>query len=123
MITKDGQIRTERALKLALAVLKEWRKGFPDDWTDFDTEAVTAIEEALTESALERMAKNEQELGLNYMEQAQQQEPCGWRMKHNGAWTYSFTEDAWDFVGRIPKAQHQQPSTASQENRNDYQRR
>ena len=37
------------ALKLALAVLKEWRKGFPDDWTDFDTEAVTAIKEALAQ--------------------------------------------------------------------------
>ena len=39
----------DEALKLALAVLKEWHKGFPDDWTDFDTEAVTAIKEALAQ--------------------------------------------------------------------------
>ena len=43
---------TEReALRLALAVLKEWRKGFPDDWTDFDTLAVNTIEEILAQAA------------------------------------------------------------------------
>jgi hypothetical protein len=40
------------ALKLALAVLKEWRKGFPDDWTDFDTEAAAAIREALADQCV-----------------------------------------------------------------------
>ena len=40
---------------------------------------------------------------------AQHTEPCGWRMKHNGEWAYSFTEDAWDFIRRVPKAQQQEP--------------
>ena len=46
----------DEALKLALAVLKEWRKGFPDDWTDFDTEAITAIREALAQPEQEPVA-------------------------------------------------------------------
>ena len=41
--------KKDKALKLALAVLKEWRKGFPDDWTDFDTLAVNTIEEILAQ--------------------------------------------------------------------------
>ena len=48
--------KEREALKLALAVLKEWRKGFPDDWTDFDTEAVTAIREALAQPEQEPVA-------------------------------------------------------------------
>jgi len=43
-------------LKLALAVLEEWRKGFPDDWTDFDAEAITAIEESLAQPEQEPVA-------------------------------------------------------------------
>lgn len=35
------------ALKLALEALLGWGKGFPDNWGDLDTEAVTAIREAL----------------------------------------------------------------------------
>jgi hypothetical protein len=38
------------AMKLALAVLKEWRKGFPDDWTDFDAEAIAALRQAIAEA-------------------------------------------------------------------------
>ena len=37
------------ALKLALEALEGWGKGFPDNWGDLDTEAVTAIREALAE--------------------------------------------------------------------------
>ena len=37
------------ALKLALEALLGWGKGFPDNWGDLDTEAVTAIREALAE--------------------------------------------------------------------------
>jgi hypothetical protein len=38
------------AMKLALAVLKEWRKGFPDDWTDFDAEAIAALRQAIEQA-------------------------------------------------------------------------
>ena len=37
------------ALKLALEALLSWGKGFPDNWGDIDTEAVTAIKEALAQ--------------------------------------------------------------------------
>ena len=37
------------ALKLALEALEGWGKGFPDNWGDLDTEAITAIKEALAQ--------------------------------------------------------------------------
>ena len=46
-MTKEA-ISTERALKLALEALLGWGKGFPDNWGDLDTEAITALREALT---------------------------------------------------------------------------
>lgn len=39
------------ALKLALEALLSWGKGFPDNWGDLDTEAVTAIKEALAQQS------------------------------------------------------------------------
>ena len=45
-MTKEA-ISTERALRLALEALEGWGKGFPDNWGDLDTEAVTALREAL----------------------------------------------------------------------------
>ena len=46
MTTTD---KKDEALKLALEALLSWGKGFPDNWGDLDTEAVTAIREALAE--------------------------------------------------------------------------
>lgn len=45
------------ALKLALAALEGWGKGFPDNWGDLDTEAVTAIREALEQPAQQQEPK------------------------------------------------------------------
>lgn len=66
------------ALKLALECIEAWDRGgnASDYWRDrFD--AITAIREALADSALERMAENARELGLDY-EAAQQQEPVAY---------------------------------------------
>ena len=87
--------RQTEALKLALEALGAFEKDKRVDYRAWDeskaSEAITAIREALAEQP------------------AQQTEPCGWRMKHNGEWAYSFTEDAWDFIRRVPKAQQQEP--------------
>ena len=40
---------SKEAMKLALDALEGWGKGFPDNWGDLDTEAVTALREALAE--------------------------------------------------------------------------
>lgn len=75
-MTKEA-ISTERALKLALEALLGWGKGFPDNWGDLDTEAITALRVALAsqgealnaslaQQALDRMAENARELGLDY---------------------------------------------------------
>ena len=34
----------------------------------------------------------------------QHTEPCGWRMKYNGGWAYSFTKDAWNFIYAVSPA-------------------
>ncbi len=46
----------------------------------------------------------DQERQLRAYKKAQQQEPCGWRMRHNGVWAYSFTKDAWDFIYAVSPA-------------------
>ena len=80
----------DEALKLALAVLKEWRKGFPDDWTDFDTEAINAIEESLAQpeqnqfnpdwDAMAVMVEEQQRMAkrIAELEAQQEQEPVAW---------------------------------------------
>ena len=59
------------ALKLALEALKQIDEAMPFPVAKF---AQAAIREALADSALGRMAENERELGLDYMEPAQQQQ-------------------------------------------------
>ena len=59
------------ALKLALEALEGWGKGFPDNWGDLDTEAITAIREAL---ALVNEVDQEESSGT---EQSAQQ---GWKL-------------------------------------------
>jgi hypothetical protein len=54
---------TKEALKLALEAL-----GWTDEWRPqgLKEEAITAIKEALANEALEKMAENARELGLDY---------------------------------------------------------
>lgn len=75
------------ALKLALeALVKATRYGFGE----FEEE------KSAISSAIQHLEMAEQP--------AQQQEPCGWRMRHNGVWAYSFTKDAWDFIYAVSPA-------------------
>ena len=60
------------ALKLALEALEDISSHYMS-LPKKGCMALAAIEEALADSALERMAENERELGLDYMEPAQQQ--------------------------------------------------
>ena len=66
------QDMTKEALRLALEAL-----GWTDEWRPqgLKEEAITAIKEALANEALEKMAENARELGLDY-EPAQ--EPVAW---------------------------------------------
>ena len=59
------------ALKLALECIEAWGRGCDRDhyWRDIEA-ATNAIREALADSALERMAQNERELGI------QMEPPC-----------------------------------------------
>ena len=112
MTTKD------EALKLALEGLEKWHfDKDPRGAADY----IAAIHDALAEQpAPPPECKTDAEktafafgwwkaLEENRKQPAQDREPCGWRMKHNGEWAYSFTEDAWDFIRRVPKAQQQEP--------------
>ena len=92
------------ALKLALECIEAWDRGAnaSDYWRDrFD--AITAIREALADSALDRMADNARELGLDYEppcktgsqctskcqqceQPAQQQEPVAWITQNGKGW-------------------------------------
>ena len=71
------------ALKLALEALEQIDDAMPFPVAKL---AQKVIREALAEQP------------------AQQQEPCGWRMRHNGVWAYSFTKDAWDFIYAVSPA-------------------
>jgi hypothetical protein len=75
MTTKD------EALKLALEALEIQAYNSGDEKY---TQAITAIKQALTDSALDRMAENARELGLDYEPAPVQQsrsdvEPVGWK--------------------------------------------
>ena len=70
--------KQQEALKLALEALERVNANPSlEDWHHAFDEEVVAIREALADSALERMAENARELGLDY-EPAQQQEPVAY---------------------------------------------
>jgi len=48
---------SKEAMKLALDALEGWGKGFPDNWGDLDTKAVTALREAQASEAIEQPAQ------------------------------------------------------------------
>lgn len=52
----------DEALKIAMEALEGWGKGFPDNWGDLDTEAVTAIKEALADHAIGQVQRLGQEI-------------------------------------------------------------
>ena len=56
------------AMKLALRGLEEWSWGHDPRGADV---YITALREALSESALDKLAETERELGLDYMQPAQ----------------------------------------------------
>ena len=74
MTTKDEVLRTVEALKLALEALEDYVEEYgPHEQDSGVAYAITAIRaalasksEALADSALERMAENARELGLDY---------------------------------------------------------
>ena len=66
---------TKEALKLALEALELHGKQYPHMVKGYCLDAITAIKKALANEALEKMAENARELGLDY-EPAQ--EPVTW---------------------------------------------
>ena len=111
--------KQQEALKLALEALEETLRTLDDEnakpggaisdtiWYsehetlfDYIAAQITAIRNALADSALERMAENAREIGLDY-EAAQQQEPVacpdGKQCKH-GAWcTETYCQEHCEF--------------------------
>ena len=66
----------DEALKLAMECLDGVWRG---DYSGNAKEVITAIKEALANEALEKMAENARELGLDY---EPEQEPVAWRAKN-----------------------------------------
>ena len=78
----------EAALKLALEALTDRGQRHSNDYKELKNEAITALRQALANAALDKMAENARELGLDYIEfSAEQyekeleqpaQEPVAW---------------------------------------------
>jgi signal recognition particle subunit SEC65 len=67
---------TEEALKLALEAFENIKNDpFKFDLKDDINKAITTIKEALANEALEKMAENARELGLDYEPEQTEQEP------------------------------------------------
>ena len=92
-------IHTDEALKLALEALNNlaaWNDGEVGGHMDEPYSAevarrtITAIKEALANEALEKMAENARELGLDY---EPEQEPVAWRYRmsvEDGYWVWNY---------------------------------
>ena len=81
----------DEALKLALEALEEahYKIEHKQDVVKRE-QAITAIKEALANEALEKMAENARELGLDY-EPAQ--EPVAWMFQHNETGRMSYVSN------------------------------
>ena len=93
---------TKEALKLALEVMRNQGDVSVDEWIATEK----AIKEALANEALEKMAENARELGLDY---EPEQEPVAWR-----AWVSKFpqgTGSDWVYVTKpiMKDSIHNQP--------------
>ena len=92
----------DEALRLALKTLEYAGPS----WIEARQPAITAIKEALANEALEKMAENARELGLDY---EPEQEPVAWR-----AWVSKFpqgTGSDWVYVTKpiMKDSVHNQP--------------
>jgi hypothetical protein len=92
----------DEALKLALEVMRNQGDVSVDEWIATEK----AIKEALANEALEKMAENARELGLDY---EPEQEPVAWR-----AWVSKFpqgTGSDWVYVTKpiMKDSIHNQP--------------
>jgi hypothetical protein len=98
---------TKEALKLALEALEDLgMKHYESTGEVLYKETFTAIKEALANEALEKMAENARELGLDY---EPEQEPVAWR-----AWVSKFpqgTGSDWVYVTKpiMKDSVHNQP--------------
>jgi len=98
---------TKEALKLALEALEDLgMKHYESTGEVLYKETFTAIKEALANEALEKMAENARELGLDY---EPEQEPVAWR-----AWVSKFpqgTGSDWVYVTKpiMKDSIHNQP--------------
>jgi hypothetical protein len=97
---------TKEALKLALEALELHGKQYPHMVKGYCLDAITAIKEALANEALDKMAENARELGLDY---EPEQEPVAWR-----AWVSKFpqgTGSDWVYVTKpiMKDSVHNQP--------------
>ena len=54
------------AMKLALEALENWLEFDPENFGEVDKKAITALQKALANEALDKMAENARELGLDY---------------------------------------------------------
>jgi hypothetical protein len=93
---------TKEALKIALEALELHGKQYPHMVKGYCLDAITAIKEALANEALDKMAENARELGLDY-------EPVAWR-----AWVSKFpqgTGSDWVYVTKpiMKDSIHNQP--------------
>lgn len=125
MTTKDEvrstveAFRTERALKLALEALEPMEDSRDDTAIQ---RAITAIEEALADSALERMAENERELGIDYMQPAEipQSITCPFcESQHVPGWLHDYNMDRMKKPAPVAKPHKQQEPVAWVETRED----
>jgi len=57
---------SKEAMKKALDALVGWKEYMPALFDEDDEKAITALREALANEALDKMAENAKELGLNY---------------------------------------------------------
>ena len=79
-------VETTEHFHIEMAGYKQHRHDAMDAEVKKISDAITAIREALADSALERMAENAKELGLDY-EAAQQHEPVGAWVGDSIEWT------------------------------------
>ena len=101
----DGMSKKDEALKLALEALKQIDEAMPFPVAKL---AQKALREALANEALERMADNARELGLDY-EPAQQTIQCKHRRENNGICPHHNLHCGWPKCNEPEQPAQQEP--------------